>query len=228
MLENIIVQDVYAGRGAASWIHTGDLAQSLVEHFPAFRARDLVLIDPSEADRVVTFNPVASVHPSRIDVGRLTVGRFECGRGLHHRPRWHLQVASSSLSLINGNFFVRGPQGQYYSMTWGTGGLGDPAADQGRSRARALHEPDVEGFIFNSSIAERGDYWGSMLRYASEFSGFRIAAGFGYERIRDSNTGVTLDPASPLFVGPQPDIMPGAAPCRSCMCRPVCSSRATT
>ena len=45
-----------------------------------------------------------------------------------------------------------------------------------------------------------------MLRYAGEFSGFRIAAGIGYERIRDSNTGVTLDPASPLFVGPQPDI----------------------
>ena len=95
-------------------------------------------------------------------------------------------VASSSLSLINGNFFVRGPQGQYYSMTWGTGGLGDPAAVQGRSELVRYTSPTWMGFIFDSSIAERGDYWGSMLRYAGEFSGFRIAAGIGYERIRDS------------------------------------------
>jgi hypothetical protein len=66
LLENIIVQDIYAGRGLAVLDAHGDLAQSLVEHFPSFRARDLVLIDPSDTERVVTFNPVASVHPSRI------------------------------------------------------------------------------------------------------------------------------------------------------------------
>ena len=117
-----------------------------------------------------------------------------------------LQVASSSLSLINGNFFVRGPQGQFYSVTWGTGGLGDPAANQGRVELVRYTSPTWQGFVFDSSIGERRDYWGSMLRYANEFNGVRVAAGFGYERIRDANTGVTLDPASPLFVGPQPDI----------------------
>ena len=54
-------------------------------------------------------------------------------------------VASSSLSLINGNFFVRGPQGQFYSMTWGTGGLGDPAANQGRSELVRYTSPTWHG-----------------------------------------------------------------------------------
>jgi hypothetical protein len=141
------------------------------------------------------------------DVGRLTVGRYEsAGVVATIDLGGILQVASSSLSLINGNFFVRGPQGQFYSVTWGTGGLGDPAANQGRVELVRYTSPTWQGFVFDSSIGERGDYWGSMLRYANEFNGVRVAAGFGYERIRDANTGVTLDPASPLFVGPQPDI----------------------
>ena len=44
----------------------GDLSRSLLEHFPSFRARDLVLIDPSDDERVVTFNVVACVEPARI------------------------------------------------------------------------------------------------------------------------------------------------------------------
>ena len=120
------------------------------------------------------------------EIGRLTVGRFESAGVVSTIDLGGIfMVASSSLSLVNGNFFVRGPQGQFYSMTWGTGGLGDPAAVQGRSELVRYTSPTWMGFIFDSSIAERGDYWGSMLRYAGEFSGFRIAAGIGYERIRD-------------------------------------------
>ncbi len=66
--------------------------------------------------------------------------------------------------------------------------------------------PSWNGFIYSASIAEAGDYWGTMLRYANEFSGFRIAAGIGYERSRDRATDATLDPASAAFVGPAPDI----------------------
>ena len=141
------------------------------------------------------------------DIGRLTVGRFESAGVVSTIDLGGIfMVASSSVSLVNGNFFVRGPNGEFYSMTWGTAGLGDPAAVQGRSELVRYTSPTWMGFIYDASIGERGDYWGSMLRYAGEFSGFRIAAGFGYERIRDSQTTVTLDPASPNFVGPQPDI----------------------
>jgi hypothetical protein len=47
-----------------------------------------------------------------------------------------------------------------------------------------------------------------MLRYAGEFSGFRIAAGIGYERIRDTATPVLVDPlstAAGALDGPKPD-----------------------
>ena len=141
------------------------------------------------------------------DVGRLTVGRFEsAGVVATIDLGGILVVASASVSLVNGLFFVRGPQGQYYSLTWGTGGLGDPAANQGRTELVRYTSPTWQGFVFDSSIGERGDYWGSMLRYANEFNGVRIAAGIGYEKVRDSITGVTLDPAAAVFVGPQPDI----------------------
>ena len=33
--------------------------------------------------------------------------------------------------------------------------------------------PSYHGFIYSASINEAGDYWGSMLRYANEFNGFR-------------------------------------------------------
>jgi hypothetical protein len=141
------------------------------------------------------------------DVGRLTVGRYEsAGVVATIDLGGILVVGSSSVSLVNGLFFVRGPQGEFYSLTWGTGGLGDPAANQGRSELVRYTSPTWQGFVFDSSVGERGDYWGSMLRYANEFNGVRVAAGIGYERIRDNQTTVTLDPASPNFVGPQADI----------------------
>ena len=44
--------------------------------------------------------------------------------------------------------------------------------------------------MFSASIAEgttdlESGYWGAMVRYAGEFSGFRVAAGIGYEHIAD-------------------------------------------
>src|SRR2546423_959768 len=55
LLENMLMQDIYAGRGIGLIDPHGDLSRSLLEHFPSFRARDLVLIDPSDDERVVTF-----------------------------------------------------------------------------------------------------------------------------------------------------------------------------
>jgi len=66
LLENMLLQDLYAGNGVSLIDPHGDLSRSLLEHFPSFRARDLVLIDPADDDRVVTFNVVASVDPERI------------------------------------------------------------------------------------------------------------------------------------------------------------------
>ena len=71
-------------------------------------------------------------------------------------------------------------------MNWAN--IGDPAASQGRTELVRYDSPSWNGFIFSASIAEAGDYWGTMLRYAGEFSGFRIAAGIGYENVTDKQT----------------------------------------
>jgi len=138
------------------------------------------------------------------DVGRLTVGRYESAGVIQTIDLGGIFMAASpSFILLNGGFFIRGPQGQYYAMTWAN--IGDPAAAQGRTELVRYDSPSWYGFIYSASIAEAGDYWGSMLRYAGEFSGFRIAAGIGYERIRDRSTPATLDPTAAFFVGPAPD-----------------------
>jgi hypothetical protein len=139
------------------------------------------------------------------DVGRLTVGRYESAGVVQTIDLGGIgMAASSSFILVNGSFFIRGPTGQYYAMTWAN--IGDPAAAQGRTELVRYDSPNWHGFIYSASIAEAGDYWGTMLRYAGEFSGIRIAAGIGYERARDRATPATLDPTAPFFVGPSPDI----------------------
>ena len=117
------------------------------------------------------------------DVGRLTVGRYESAGVVQTIDLGGIgMVASSSFILLNGGFFIRGPTGQYYAMTWAN--IGDPAANQGRTELVRYDSPTWHGFIYTASIGEAGDYWGTMLRYANEFNGVRVAAGIGYERSR--------------------------------------------
>lgn len=66
--------------------------------------------------------------------------------------------------------------------------MSDPAAAQGPQDGLRYDSPTTSGFVFSPMVAPifgqstSQDYWGTMLRYAGEFSGFRIAAGVGYER----------------------------------------------
>ena len=66
--------------------------------------------------------------------------------------------------------------------------------------------PAYHGFIYSASINEAGDYWGTMIRYANEFNGVRLAGTVGYEKVKDRATPTTLDPTAVNFTGPAPDI----------------------
>ena len=78
ILTNIAVQDIYAGRGISVIDPHGDMSRELLEHLPSFRARDLVYIDPSDEERVVTINSVACVPRNRIPfVVSSVVGAFK-------------------------------------------------------------------------------------------------------------------------------------------------------
>ncbi|HJZ43504.1 MAG TPA: porin, partial [Hyphomicrobiaceae bacterium] len=124
------------------------------------------------------------------DVGRLTVGRMEGAGAVGTIDLGGISVvASSSVVLINGSFLIRGTNADYLNVGWGA--LGDPASSQGRTELIRYDSPTIAGFILSASVGEAGDYWGAMLRYAGEFSGIRIAAGIGYEKIEDRQTRIT-------------------------------------
>jgi len=121
------------------------------------------------------------------DVGRLTVGRMESAGVITTIDLGGIGVAASgSVVLVNGSFLIRGPGGEFGAINWAA--LGDPSANQGRTELIRYDSPTLAGFILSASIGEAGDYWGAMLRYAGEFSGFRIAAGIGYENVSDRQT----------------------------------------
>jgi hypothetical protein len=140
------------------------------------------------------------------DIGKLTVGRYESAGVVTTIDLAGIAVgASSSTGLLNGGFALRGPTGQYYGVTWAA--LGDPASAQGRTELVRYDSPTMHGFIYSASVGEAGDYWGSMLRYAGEFSGIRLAAGIGVERITDRATNTVAGPFDAGFIGVQPDIL---------------------
>ena len=114
------------------------------------------------------------------NLGRLTVGRYESAGAITTIDLAGISAgASASMILVNGSFLVRGNNGAFTGVSWAD--LGDPAANQGRTELLRYDSPTIGGFVASASIGEAGDYWGVMLRYAGEFSGFRVAAGIGYE-----------------------------------------------
>ena len=141
------------------------------------------------------------------DLGRLTVGRWESAGVLGTIDlTGHLFLpASAAFGLLNGGFFIRGTSGQYFATSWAN--IADPASNNpGRTELIRHDSTSWNGFIISSSLAEAGDYWGEMLRYAGEHGGFRLAGTVGYERITDVATPVTVDPAAAAFTGRRPDI----------------------
>jgi hypothetical protein len=141
------------------------------------------------------------------DLGRVLVGRWESAGVLGTIDlTGHLFLpASAAFGLLNGGFFIRGPNGEYFATTWAN--ISDPASNNpGRTELVRYDSPSYHGFIFSSSVAEAGDYWGTMVRYANEFNGVRVAGTVGYERITDVATPSVVNPTDVAFVGLRPDI----------------------
>jgi hypothetical protein len=144
------------------------------------------------------------------NLGRLTVGRYESAGAITTIDLGGIGVAASaSMVLVNGSFLLRDGAGNFGAISWAN--LGDPAANQGRTELLRYDSPVFGGFTFSASIGEAGDYWGAMLRYAGEFSGFRVAAGIGYENVYDKQTAAACigvnNPVSTSCVN-----LPGAGP----------------
>src|SRR5665213_205181 len=61
LLLNLIAQDIAAGEGLALLDPHGDLAEAVLMHVPKRRTRDLVYLNPADAERPIGFNPLSSV-----------------------------------------------------------------------------------------------------------------------------------------------------------------------
>lgn len=63
VLENMIVEDIRAGRGVAVVDPHGDLAEKVIEFIPKERINDVIYFNPSDIDYPIAFNVVEHVDP---------------------------------------------------------------------------------------------------------------------------------------------------------------------
>jgi hypothetical protein len=65
LLRNLILQDIYAGRGVGLIDPHGDLAQDIIDHVPSWRTDDVVYFNPADLDFPIGFNLLQRVPPER-------------------------------------------------------------------------------------------------------------------------------------------------------------------
>lgn len=61
LLFNMVMQDIYAGRGVAVLDPHGDLCEDILAHIPSARSRDVVYFDPADAEYPVSLNLLQGV-----------------------------------------------------------------------------------------------------------------------------------------------------------------------
>ena len=64
LLENMIIQDIRAGRGLAVVDPHGDLVEKVIKYIPSYRINDVVYLNPADVDFPIAFNILESVDPT--------------------------------------------------------------------------------------------------------------------------------------------------------------------
>ncbi len=101
LLKNIALQDMHTGRGVGIIDPHGDLSRDLLDQYPLSRSRDLVYIDPSDEERVVTFNVLADVPPERLAATTAeVVATFKARWGDSWGPRMERILYNGTAALI--------------------------------------------------------------------------------------------------------------------------------
>jgi hypothetical protein len=127
-------------------------------------------------------------------LGRVTVGRINTATaGITTIDLGGASVvANASIGYAQRGFTAVGG-----NTTWANLLGGNTVNGSGLSRAQAISysTPNVGGFTASAAWGEN-DVWDVALRYAGEFSGFRLAAGIGYISNSSGLGDVTEDPIS--------------------------------
>ena len=63
ILENMIIEDIRAGKGVAVVDPHGDLADKIIEYIPAHRINDVLYFNPADMEHPIAFNVVEHVEP---------------------------------------------------------------------------------------------------------------------------------------------------------------------
>jgi hypothetical protein len=78
LMENLFLQDVYAGRGAAFIDPHGTSAKRILDHIPSYRTRDVVYFRPADIERPLGINIFKDVDPDHVHlVAQGFVGAFK-------------------------------------------------------------------------------------------------------------------------------------------------------
>ena len=63
ILENMIIEDIWAGKGVAVVDPHGDLAEKIIEYIPSNRVNDVIYFNPADFEYPIAFNVVEQVDP---------------------------------------------------------------------------------------------------------------------------------------------------------------------
>ena len=76
--ENMIIEDIRAGRGVAVVDPHGDLAEKIIEYIPSDRINDVIYFNPADIEYPIAFNVVEQVDPNvRYLIASGLVGVFQ-------------------------------------------------------------------------------------------------------------------------------------------------------
>jgi hypothetical protein len=147
-------------------------------------------VDQDNVDGTASTDPALAVRTANwwlesSTLGRVTVGRINLGGPVGTIDLGGIStVAHFSPGLVGGSFIVENGCAPACTLRRFIG----PTYGGDRIEGIRYDTPSIGGFVAQASWGE-DDVWSASLRYAGEFSGFRLAAGIGYQR----NDGVNLN-----------------------------------
>lgn len=65
LLENMIIQDIRAGRGLAVVDPHGDLVEKVLRYVPSYRVNDIVYLNPADVNYPIAFNILEAIDPAQ-------------------------------------------------------------------------------------------------------------------------------------------------------------------
>ncbi len=158
-----------------------------------------------DTDIVLT---LANWYLDHSQIGRVTVGRINTATA------GTVTVDLGGAGVIANaqvGYWQRGFTDPESGQTWATilGGNTVNGASLSRANAISYTSPTVGGFSVSAAWGEN-DVWDAAVRYAGEFSGFRVAAALGYAS-NLSGLGDVSEESGATAGGPQPTQVKGSA-----------------